>query len=233
MRLLLAVPLLACGLSAREPNSLTAEERAAGWVLLFDGRSTAGWTEVTGKPFPAAWTVEDGCLRALAPASKQDLRAPGVYRYFELRWQWKLAAKGNSGVKYLVQKFDEWTNAAGRQARARGLEYQIYDDSAAGEGAGDPAKQCGALYGIRAATAQAARPLGEFNESRIVVRRARVEHWLNGVKIVDFSTTDPAVRVVLARYAARAEAVPEGYLSLQNHGGLVWFRDLKVCVLAE
>lgn len=216
---LLATILHLSRANAAEANSLTAEERAAGWILLFDGRSTEGWTEVTGKPFPDSWTIENGTLRALSPSAKQDLRTTRTFRNFELRFEWKVAPGGNSGVKYLVQKTDEWTNAAGRQARARGLEYQISDDDA---GSSDPTKQCGALYGVRATTKKAAKPVGEFNESRIVVNGVNVQHWLNGALVLEFKLTEPEV----SKVAAKVDA--ETYLSLQNHGGLAWFRNLKV-----
>lgn len=227
MRILPVPPLLvllAAALRAAgpEPNTLTPAEQAAGWKLLFDGHTTTGWTEVTGKPFPASWTIEDGCLRSLAMRSMQDLRTTDTYRNFELRWEWKIAPGGNSGVKYLVKKTDEWTNSAGRQARARGLEYQLYDDDSDGEGAGDPTKQCGALYGLRTAIQKVPRPVGEFNESRLIVDGRRVEHWLNGVLVAGFSLDEPDVRKVTGPVEG------ESYLSLQNHGGLTWFRNIKV-----
>jgi len=117
--------------AAAEPNALTAQERAAGWRLLFDGKSTAGWVEVTGKPFPTnCWTIENACLKAIPKDDGfQDIITTENFRNFELEWEWKLNAKGNSGVKYLIQKVDDWNNKQGRQARARGLEYQLADDA--------------------------------------------------------------------------------------------------------
>src|SRR5271156_3571457 len=126
--LLLIAVLVAC---AGEPNRLTNAERQEGWRLLFDGKTTAGWEEITGKPFPAnCWTVEDGSLKALVRADGfQDIRTLESFRSFDLQFDWKVLKAGNSGIKYLIQKVDEWTNAAGRQARARGLEYQLADDA--------------------------------------------------------------------------------------------------------
>jgi len=110
-----------------EPNQLTAQDRAAGWRLLFDGKSTDGWLEITGKPFPTnCWTIENACLKAIPRKDGfQDIRTVGMFREFELEFDWMLKADGNSGVKYLVQKVDEWVNKDGRQARARGLEYRL------------------------------------------------------------------------------------------------------------
>jgi hypothetical protein len=110
---------------AAESNRLTDDERREGWRLLFDGQTTTGWIEITGKPFPAnCWTIEDNSLKALIRSDGfQDIRTVEVFRSFDLQFDWKILKDGNSGVKYRIQNADEWTNAEGRQARARGLEY--------------------------------------------------------------------------------------------------------------
>jgi hypothetical protein len=229
LRLPLLVMLSAAWLPAAEaPNALTPAEKSAGWILLFDGRTTAGWQEVTGLPVPAeSWRVEDGCLRALNSGHGfQDLRTEAVFGGFEFQFDWKIEPGGNSGVKYLVQKTDRWTNAIGLQARARGLEYQLVDDTA--PDAAEKNKTCGSLYGAIAPAKAAARPPGEFNHSMLVVRGTHVEHWLNGVKVVEFETGDPVVKKVMTDAAAKGTVVSESFLSLQNHGTPVWFRGLKV-----
>src|SRR5690349_16423675 len=136
-------------LGAGGPNQLTSAERRAGWRLLFDGRSTAGWQEITGKPFPHnCWTIANGCLKSLVRTDGfQDIRTVDQFASFDLQFDWKLLKDGNSGVKYLIRKVDEWTNAAGRQARARGLEYQLADDHNA-DAASDPRRVAASLYSI-------------------------------------------------------------------------------------
>ncbi len=224
---LLAALLLFAGFAAAQ-NTLTQAEKSAGWILLFDGKTTAGWQEVTGLPFPTtSWTIEDGSLHALNPGHGfQDIRTEIIPRSFEFQFDWKIAKNGNSGVKYLVQKTDRWTNAEGLQARARGLEYQLFDD--ASEPGIDKRKLCGALYDAIAPSREAARPPGEFNHSLLVVRASHVEHWLNGVKVVEFETTSPLVHEVLEKLAGGKQAVTESFLSLQNHGTPVWFRNLQL-----
>lgn len=188
---------------------------ASPWVSLFDGATPSGWLEVTGKPFPTkSWTIEAGCLRALVvDGGFQDLRTVEEFENFEFQFEWKIAAGGNSGVKYLIDKVDEWKakDGEGYHARGRGPEYQLVDDESNPDSRGQPAKQTGALYGVVAPGTHAARPAGEWNSSRIVVAPGRVEHWLNGVKVVEYR-----------RVAKRSPIV------LQNHHSAVWFRNLRI-----
>jgi hypothetical protein len=199
------------------------------WRTLFDGKSSAGWLEITGKPFPATWTIEDGCLKTSPqPGGMQDIRTVEVFRSFELEFDWKLLADGNSGVKYLVQKVDEWTNKDGRQARARGLEYQLADDHNP-DAASDPTRVAAALYSVIAPVPKITPRIGEFNHSRLVVNGTHVEHWLNGTKVVEFSTGDAAVQKQLRTQRGKdGELLEEGPISLQNHSSEVWFRGIRV-----
>jgi len=184
------------------------------WASLFDGTSPAGWQEVTGKAFPTvAWTIEDGCLRAVAvkQGGFQDIRTVQMFREFELEFEWKIEPGGNSGVKYLIENVDEWQGPHGRMARGRGPEYQLIDDEVNADSKGKPAKQTASLYGKLAPASHPVKPAGEFNVSRIVVREGRVEHWLNGVRVLDY----------------RREVV-ESPIVLQHHGSAVWFRNIRV-----
>lgn len=211
---------VAWGLAASATtNQLTPEEKAAGWELLFDGRTTSGWLEVTGLPFPrSSWKIDGGCLKAFPnPSGFQDIRTAGAYRSFDLRFEWKIAANGNSGVKYFIHKAERWRTRRrrGYQARARGAEYQLVDDRR-GQ-AFDTARTSGALYGVLGPTLNAARPAGNFNESRILVQGRHVEHWLNGSKVLEYD----------------AEAPVESFLALQNHNSEAWFRNIKVLRLKD
>lgn len=237
----LLIPLLAftAPLTGAPPelNRLTATEEAAGWRLLFDGRTPAGWLEITGKPFPVnCWTVEDGSLKALVRTDGfQDIRSQDEFAAFELEFDWKILKDGNSGVKYLIQRVDEWTNKAGRQARARGLEYQLADDTNE-DAASDPRRAAGSLYSLIAPTPRIRPRVGEFNHSRIVVDGARVEHWLNGVKVVEFQVTAPDVGKLLRNdlpkgSPANAPLVRRSPISLQNHSSEAWFRNIKIRAL--
>jgi hypothetical protein len=138
----------------------------------------------------------------------QDLRTRGEYAEFEFEVEWRIEAGGNSGVKYLIERTNRWAaKDGGFHARGRGAEYQIVDDASEA----NPAKQCGALYGRIAPKVKAARAVGEFNRSRIVVAGGRVEHWLNGERVVE--------------YQAEAKAGP---IVLQHHNSNAWFRGLRI-----
>jgi hypothetical protein len=231
--LLVAISVAGAG----EPNRLTDTERRQGWRLLFDGETTEGWQEITGKPFPAnCWTVVDGSLKALVRSDGfQDIRTKESFRSFDLQFDWKILKGGNSGVKYLIQKVDEWTNAAGRQARARGLEYQLADDADA-DAASDPRRVAASLYSLIAPAPRIPPRIGEFNHSRLVVNGERAEHWLNGTKVVEFDTGSAEVQKLLrsnlpAGLAPKAPLVEASAVSLQNHGSEAWFRNIKIRVL--
>lgn len=215
-----------------EPNQLTARERAEGWRLLFDGKTTEGWLEITGKPFPAnCWTIENGCLKAIPRKNGfQDIRTVESFREFELEFDWMLKADGNSGVKYLVQKVDEWVNREGRQARARGLEYQLADDHNE-DAASAASRVAGSLYSVIAPVPKIAPKIDEFNHSRIVVSGGVVEHWLNGTRVVRYEIADPEVQKHLRDLRKDdGKIVLESPISLQNHSSETWFRSMKVRV---
>ncbi len=190
--------------------------RGQNWMSLFDGVSTAGWMAVAGRAFPGdSWVVADGCLKSLVRTPTfQDIRTVREFGDFELSFEWKIAAGGNGGVKYLISKYDSWLPkgvvSGPPHARARGLEYQLSDDTKTT----DATKRTGALYSRMAATGAPLREAGLFNESRIVARRPVVEHWLNGKRILTARLTEelPALSAI----------------ALQNHSAECWFRALRV-----
>lgn len=227
---LLAASLLA---AAAGPNSLSDAERRDGWRLLFDGSTSSGWEEITGKPFPTnCWSIGDGTIHAIPRKDGfQDIRTVETFRNFELQFDWKLPEGGNSGVKYLIQKVDEWKNAAGRQARARGFEYQLADP--ANPDVDGPRRSTASLYSLLPPAPDAVMRRGEFNHSVLIVRGRHVEHWLNGVKAVEYDVNRPDVEKLRRTYRRDGEFTSESPISLQNHGTEVWFRGLKIRVLPD
>ena len=139
---------------------------------------------------------------------------------------------GNSGVKYLMQRVDEWTNAAGRQARARGLEYQLADDTNE-DAASDRRRVAGSLYSLIAPAPRVKPRIGEFNHSRLVVNGRHVEHWLNGLKVVEFDTGAADVQKLMRADLPKnsppdTPVVTTSPISLQNHSSEAWFRNIKL-----
>jgi hypothetical protein len=257
-----ALATLLCGAPlGAEINTLSAKEKSAGWILLFDGKSMNGWVDPRVKNPPGdAWTIEDGCLKANAkPHITEDLFTERTFRDFDLVFDWRISPKGNSGVKYRIQdhlfvlppapgeKFEASVERSiehrttARPAKGQdyvvGFEYQITDDSSNSDALSNRKHTAGALYDMVAPSTAAARPVGEFNHSQIVLRGNHVEHWLNGVKVVDSSldsrdamagiekrwSVAPGLREMLATQPKK-----ECSISLQNHGDDAWFRDVKI-----
>jgi hypothetical protein len=159
------------GPALSQPNTLTRAEKAAGWKLLFDGKSTDGWRGYK-MPFPdRGWTAKDGALSP-DPKASLDIMTKEQFDNFELAFDWKIAPKGNSGVMFHVIEDGDRTYWSGP-------EYQVLDNSR-----GEPPKQrAGALYDLYEPSQDVPKPVGEWNQARIVVNRGKVEHWLNGVKV--------------------------------------------------
>jgi len=215
---------------AAAPNRLTALEREAGWRLLFDGATTRGWHGHGAEAFPEkGWVVSDGCLRVIAGGGGGDIVTDGELGAFELEFEWKVAAGANGGVKYLVQPVE-------RPASMLGPEYQVLDDGRRPDGSG-PEHVSGALYDVHAPQGARTQPVGAFNRARIVVAGGRIEHWLNGVRVVacEPGSDDWNARVADSKFrdVAGFGRQARGFIGLQDHGDEVWFRSLELRALDE
>jgi hypothetical protein len=224
MRILI---LIAATVSAyATDNMLSAEEKKVGFKLLFDGHSMAGWRNPSTETPPGdAWIIEDGCLKTTPkPRVTEDLISADSFGDFELKFDWKLAARGNSGVKYRIQGYI-WvdhskaetagvpfethmeqiithpTDRAKLPAGARGGEYpvsyefQLQDDEGNKKELSPSHRQdTGALYAMIPPAAKAARAPGEWNESRLIVKGQHFEHWINGTKVLEGSLDSEEAR---------------------------------------
>ncbi len=217
--------LAAFAVPAAELNQLTAEEKAAGWKLLFNGRDTSGWRQFR-KPTPpgAGWRAEEGMLKKLAQVKGGDIITTNQYEDFELAWEWRVAPAANNGLKYLVTE---------ARAGAPGHEYQLIDDTGHPDGKLSARRQTAAFYDVLPpAGGKPLKPVGEWNASRILVQGNRVEHWLNGAKVLEYELGSPAVKQAVAaskfkNTAKFGEKVP-GHIMLTDHGDEAWFRNLKI-----
>jgi hypothetical protein len=211
MRTCFSLLVMVAALSAAEPNQLTPQEKAAGWQLLFDGKSLKGWEDVRKSTPPGdAWTIEAGCIKSVAsPKLREDLFSVAKFGDFELTFEWKISKGGNSGVKYRVQdrfwldesrikeykKFEDLANDSvrsrkvtrkdGTQEYIVGFEYQVIDNGGHRDAQRGAYYQAGALYGMVPAAKAAAKAVGEFNVARLVVKGKHFEHWLNGEKVAE------------------------------------------------
>lgn len=227
---------------AAAPNTLTQDERAAGWRLLFDGNSLAGWRGLGRDGVPTQhWVVSDGAIKKVAsgkvpvqsdgqPLEGGDLMTAATFGDFELAWEWKVTPGANSGIKYNVA--ESLSTAIQPRYAAKGFEYQIIDDERHADGQ-IVKHRSSDLYDLIAANEQKhVRPPGEWNASRIVFRGRHGEHWLNGEKVVEYDLGTPRMDSALA--ASKYRDWPwfgvrrRGHVVLQDHGDEVYFRSLKI-----
>jgi hypothetical protein len=206
------------------PNTLTAAEKAAGWQLLFDGRSLDGW-RAYGKDTPpgAGWEVKDGTLRTVAKAKGSDIITTRSFTDFELSWEWRVMPGGNNGVKYFVTE---------KRPQSPGHEYQMIDD-AGYPGKLGPGHLTADFYEVLPAAAdKPVRPGGEWNSSRIVVRGTHVEHWLNGKNVLTYELGSAAVKAGIEK--SKFKGHPgfgdkiTGPIMLTYHQDECWYRSVKI-----
>jgi hypothetical protein len=198
-----------------------------GWQPLFDGKTTAGWRGFKGSPLPAGWKVVDGALTRVAEAG--DIVSDAEFKDFELELEWKVAPGGNSGIFYRVSEAEEleWVWQSGP-------EMQVLDDARHRDGA-RPETSAGACYDLYPAPRGIVRPGGEWNQVRLLVRGQRVEHWLNGTKVVEYELGSPdwEERFRRSKFAQlpRYGREPAGHIALQDHGDWVAYRNIRIRVL--
>src|SRR5262245_1408258 len=255
---LIAGLVMAAGTLAAQLNQLTPDEQKAGWELLFDGKTFANWEDPAAKGSDS-FVIEDNCLKAVRqPRFQEDLFTTGRFRDFELLFEWRIAEGGNSGVKYRIQdriwvkevpgmKFEDTVAQAYQHRSARrpdggqqyvvGFEYQCIDNQRNPDGRLGGSHASGALYDFVAPLAQSAKPVGQFNRGRIVVRGTHLEHWHNSIKVVDTDLKSPAIAEGAARRWGAGSKVADQLtqqplkdcrISLQNHNGEAWFRNIKI-----
>ena len=223
--LLISLGVFATGASSPSPT-LSDSEKQAGWKLLFDGSTTAGWRGLGIDGFPDnRWEIKDNCLHCKGgPGRTDDIITTRKYENFELRFQWMCPKPpGNSGVKYRVQekKGDGF---------AFGPEYQIMDDPGV-----EGIHATGSLYECFAPKGKKLRGPKEFNDSRILVHGNHVEHWLNGVKVVEYDFGSEALKAAVAKSKFKGTnwgKEPLGYIALQDHHEEVFFKNLAIREIA-
>jgi len=213
-----------------QDNALTEQEIKAGWKLLFDGKTTNGWRGYKKEGMPPGWEVREGILVRVkggeggkGAGGGDDIVTVDQYDNFELSLEWKIVDGGNSGVLYRVTEdaVTSWHVAP---------EMQVLDN--AKYKGRDTRQLAGALYDLYAPTKETFRGSGQWNQARVVADGNRVEHWLNGEKIVEFEigSEDWNRRVTASKFKDKPKfaKATKGYICLQDHSDRVEYRNIKV-----
>lgn len=192
------------------------------WTPLFDGKSLAGWRSLKSETPGAGWKVVDGVLTTTGKAG--DLVTAAEFGDFELSIEWKIAEAGNSGIIYRVGLEEKETYHTG-------VEYQLLDNAKASDN--KLAKHlAGSLYDLVPAAKDVTKPIGEWNVARILVRGWRIEHWLNGMKLLETDLGSPEGKALVA--GSKFKSMPKfatlarGHIALQDHGDIVSFRNVLI-----
>ncbi|MCH8812315.1 MAG: DUF1080 domain-containing protein [Gemmatimonadetes bacterium] len=203
-------------------NTLTEVEREAGWQLLFDGHSTDGWRGYMMDATPDGWRVLDGELIRVGPG--RDLITLEQFENFELTLEWKLELGGNSGIFFRAVEGPE-------RIYMGAPEMQLLDDDNHPDGR-STLTSVGSNYALHPAPRGVAHPIGEWNSIRIVVNGNHVDHWMNGVQIVEYElgSADWLKRVAASKFNDWPEygQASRGHIGLQDHGDRAAFRNIKI-----
>ncbi len=216
-------------------NTLTAQEKKDGWVLLFNGKDFTGWRQCNGTAMPKNWKIENGTMEVLTIEGKQPGEPSGgdivysakKYRNFELSVDWKASKMANSGVFYDVRE------VPGKPIYYAAPEVQILDNADATDNK-IPSHLAGSLYDMLPADPKTVKPAGEWNTIVIRVKDGKVTHIQNGVKVCEYTLWTPEWDKMVANskfktFPGFTEGISkEGFIGLQDHGYQVWFRNIKI-----
>ncbi|MFK7790593.1 MAG: DUF1080 domain-containing protein [Phycisphaeraceae bacterium] len=211
-----------------EPVPKTEKQLDAGnWRTLFDGKSLDHFRSFKNDSPPERWVIQDDTLHYTGGKFGGDLLTKKAFGDFDLRWEWKISEGGNSGIKYRVDG-----NNPNKGIYAWGLEYQILDDGKHNNGK-NPTMRAGSLYSLIAAKDdKPIKPVGEWNQSRVVLKDNKVQHYLNGEVIVEYEIGSEAYEQLIAKSKYKSNKnfgkTNPGHIAFQDHEDLVWYRNIRI-----
>ena len=202
---------------------LTPEQKAAGWRSLFDGTSTSAWRGYQSQTFPAGWRIVDGVLTKSGEVG--DIMTRDQFGNFELALDWNLSPAGNAGIFYRgTEEYDHiyWSAP----------EYQLLDDAGHPDGK-SRLTSAGADYGLYPSPAGIVKPAGQWNSTLIVVNGNRVQHWMNGQKLLEYELGSPdwEAKVKASKFSAYPKygRAARGYIAIQgDHDGTLSIRNVRI-----
>jgi hypothetical protein len=222
--LLLGLCVIFFGCGAATIPALSVDEQNAGWKLLFDGKTFNGWRGFKTDRVPDGWRITKNGELYFKPKGKGDIMTADEFGDFELKLEWKISEGGNSGIFFWVTEDDE-------SSWKTGPEMQVLDNTRHKDGV-DPRTSAGANYALHAPAKDVTRQAGEYNEARLIVKGTHIEHWLNGVKIVEYEIGSPEWEALVAK--SKFATMPKygrnrkGHIVLQDHGDKVWYRNIRI-----
>lgn len=205
-------------------SMLTEAERNAGWKVLFDGKTFKGWRGFRMDKVPDGWAITEQGELHFSPPGKGDIMTEEEYADFELQLEWKISPGGNSGIFFRASEKREqsWQTAP---------EMQVLDNTMHKDGQ-SPLTSAGSNYALHPPVRDVTRPVGEYNQVRLLVQKNHVEHWLNGEKVVEYEIGNPEWQALVS--TSKFGTLPDygryrtGHIVLQDHGDKVWYRNIKI-----
>ena len=195
----------------------------AEWIVLFDGEKVNGLRGYKQKGLPDSWVIVDGTMKTI-PGHGVDLISENVYKNFELELEWKVPKGGNSGIFYFATE-------EGKHIYESAPEMQVLDNIAHKDGLRD-VTTAGSLYDLIAPIKNVVKTVGEFNQVRIKVEDNHVEHWLNGIKILEYEYQSEHMKALIAK--SKFKTMPlfakasSGHIGLQGDHGEIWYRNIRI-----
>ena len=219
-------------------NALTSDEKAHGWILMFNGKTSDGWRGYNKTNFPSDWSVENGTLKLKGSGNGEAGSVNGgdliygkeKFSNFDLKIEWKISEGGNSGIFYLAQEIP------GKEIWRTAPEFQLLDndrhpDALLGK---DGNRKAGSLYDLIPAKPQNTKPAGEWNSVEIISYQGTIVHKQNGETILEYHLWTPEWNDLVknSKFPTYnpdwAKVAKEGYIGLQDHGNDVWLRNIKI-----